>query len=620
MATFTIEKKSINDIFIKPNQQFEIPRYQRQYAWEEENIEEFWKTIIGDDEVFLGTVIFNVQRKNSEGIIEIIDGQQRYLTIQILAAVLRDFCLEKTTNPKDEFDQAAQGVITTIIAQADDFRAFGPNVDRYNLRPGDSIKDFFLKYIQEKPAKGAHMSKEVETGKDPERERVKKAYLKFRSLFDKAIEGWSDAQSISFVEEIIKKKLGPHFFARIEIDDENLAYEIFETVNAKRVDLNVADLIKNQIFRHVLGPDDGFEDSAKQKWSQITTTLQGIKFPIKDFLSYYWDSKYGYVGTKLYRAIRNEFGSDKEKWKFFLDDLVVHAELMSVIIQGSLHDIHEIVGDWKDANAIYDSLRVLRSTKAKTWSILYLCLLRHVRTDSGEPSRIPFSIRKKWDVFAKFTFLYYQILNASGNWYFQTIWNFATELEQMIENKKGKKEIESRFNQLLTSFSGQLPSSKEEFDSGFLKLRYKTDNDAKVIIRYVLSEIESELAGKYYVGYDETLVNIEHVLPQKPKEWGLKVGEIKDFVNCIGNLLLISVPQNGSIGNKPLSDKIAHFKEHSTLKHVGVFVDKVESKEWNFAAMNSIEKDFSAIEVRGAELSQLGYKIWVTDLKKSMGH
>ena len=532
---------------------------------------------------------------------------------------MRDYCLERTKVAKDMYDQAAQGVITTLIAQADDFSSFSSEVQRYNLRPGDSIKDFFLRYIQSKPTKEIKMTADLDTGKNPEKERVKKAYFKFRSLFERQVSGCSDEQITIFVADIIKKKLGPHFFARIEIDDETLAYEIFETVNAKRVDLNVADLIKNQIFKHVIGADEGYEDSAKQKWTQITSTLQGIQFPIKDFLGYYWDSKYGYVGTKLYRAIRKQFGTDKQAWKYFLDDLVIHAELLSIIIQGSLQDILDLVGDRKDADAIFDSLRVLRSTKAKTWSILYLCLLRHVRADLGEASRIPFSLRKKWDLIAKFTFLYFQILNGGGNWYFQTVWKFSMELEGLINSAVPSSKLEAHFSSLFKLFAEQIPSSKEEFEAGFLKIKYKTDSDAKVIIRYVFSEIESELAGKYYVGYDESLINIEHILPQKPKEWGFKASDVKDHVNKIGNLLLISISQNGSVGNNPLQFKIDHFNKYSTLKHVIDFAQRADSNEWNFRRINPTDLDFSAIDVRGKALANLGHKIWVQDLKKNMG-
>ena len=55
-----------------------VPPYQRAYEWGNNEVGEFWDDLTGyssgDDNFFLGTLIFNINQKNNE--ILIVDGQQ----------------------------------------------------------------------------------------------------------------------------------------------------------------------------------------------------------------------------------------------------------------------------------------------------------------------------------------------------------------------------------------------------------------------------------------------------------------------------------------------------------------------------------------------------------------
>ena len=76
---------------IYSDERFRIPRYQRPYAWADDEISEFWNDLISIREVyFLGSFIFNYEEYKKDGFVDVIDGQQRILTITIFSAVLRD--------------------------------------------------------------------------------------------------------------------------------------------------------------------------------------------------------------------------------------------------------------------------------------------------------------------------------------------------------------------------------------------------------------------------------------------------------------------------------------------------------------------------------------------------
>jgi len=88
--SFEAHDEPISEILFA-NRKFEIPRYQRPYAWTIDHVTEFWEDLSGSDEpYFLGSFIFNTEHESIDGYVDIIDGQQRLLTITILVAVLRD--------------------------------------------------------------------------------------------------------------------------------------------------------------------------------------------------------------------------------------------------------------------------------------------------------------------------------------------------------------------------------------------------------------------------------------------------------------------------------------------------------------------------------------------------
>jgi uncharacterized protein with ParB-like and HNH nuclease domain len=611
-----VVRATINDVYIRPKNKFRIPRFQRQYTWEEKQIEEFWDTINSDKPVFIGTIIFNVKELNNSNIIEIIDGQQRYLTIQILGAAIRDIILKEGKAEKDsKYIQKAKGLNARIIGE--------PDVDddeKYHnyLITGDSIKKFFKKHIQNNPP--VSITESLQVSKKSEEEKVKKAYLKFQSLINNEIVGLKYLQKYEWLKDLVDDKLSKHFFVKIEIDDENLAYEIFESVNAKGIDLSVADLIKNQIFKNVVGNDDKYVDSAKGKWAQILENLERTNFSLKDFLSYYWSSRYEYVSDKkLYSEIKEKFKLSKKEWGSFLDSLVSNSNYLNILLNGGFEDILEFFeGDRNESLKVYNSLRVLRNTKAKTWIILYLCLFRNL--DSSNPKRIKSKLSNRWQIIEKFTFLYFQILSLPGNWYFSQICDFCEKVEEKIQKNKANEVLNLFTNVLYNNFKQKIPSSfSKDFIEGFKSIEYRDEKNSRVIVRYILNEIEEKIGGKETEGYNEEKVNIEHILPRDCKEWKVTKKAIKPYVNTLGNLTLISKDLNGKLENRVISEKLQLIKDSKpNLKLVLELIEKIESKHWDFDKIRT-EKNFEAIEKRLDDITRTAHDIWCVDLKSKMG-
>ena len=85
-----------------------IPRFQRPYSWEKDQITEFLNDSIIDNELdyFIGSIVVYI--KKDEELFGIVDGQQRLTTITMLLCSLRNFYR------KEGFENLAKGVHVLI--------------------------------------------------------------------------------------------------------------------------------------------------------------------------------------------------------------------------------------------------------------------------------------------------------------------------------------------------------------------------------------------------------------------------------------------------------------------------------------------------------------------------
>ena len=147
-SKFEPNRKSIEDLYYAPRNNYKIPKYQRPYSWKKEQFEEFWKLINEGETSFIGTVIYNVASLDNDNIKEIIDGQQRYLTITILASALRNALFESSKEKKTRIiEQRANDVHEELIAE----RNKRSNKLENFLSVGASANDYFEKNIQLNP-------------------------------------------------------------------------------------------------------------------------------------------------------------------------------------------------------------------------------------------------------------------------------------------------------------------------------------------------------------------------------------------------------------------------------------------------------------------------------------
>lgn len=292
---------------------YRIPRFQRPYSWERENISDFWADTVQDSDAdyFIGSMVVFKANSDTYGI---VDGQQRLTTITMILCALRNAL------QKEGFTDLASGTHQLIERKDIDNNA------RYILSTESSFP-YFQEHVQKFGI--AEITAQV---KDEEK-NIQIVYSQIKNYIDSAVSSVKSNTTLNATakrkrlrEELISirdKILGLKLIF-VELDNDDDAYVIFETLNTRGKDLNAADLVKSLLTRLVKA--SGVVDTTKIKWERIVATIEGSSQDLHTevFLHHYWLSKYDYVTLKkLYKRIRKTI--DKSKAKGFLNELGTDA-------------------------------------------------------------------------------------------------------------------------------------------------------------------------------------------------------------------------------------------------------------------------------------------------------
>ena len=111
----------------------------------------------------------------------------------------------------------------------------------------------------------------------------------------------------------------------VELDNEDDAYQVFETLNTRGKDLATTDLLKNHLAR-LLREKNALSDDVKVRWSSISDNIKAISgdgVELDSFLYHYWLANNAFTQRKdLFKVVRETI-TNKTTAKKLLDDLLV---------------------------------------------------------------------------------------------------------------------------------------------------------------------------------------------------------------------------------------------------------------------------------------------------------
>jgi len=283
---FDVVDQDITQLF-KNDDTFFIPRYQRNYVWREINWSQLIKDIRYCAEVtpgwshFIGSMVFERKQK-SGGLVDIIDGQQRIITLQIVIfSMIYSFRnIRKTTNSSE------------IVRQCDLNIAYLQDlIVNKTLGKSETIKveNGYEEYVEVNQCFMELNEEELQ-----KYDNLLNQNKKNKSFILEALKFFvNDFAKLDFEEllTLTRQFLRTRVVAISSMQEEEV-YNIFEILNARGVKLKQVELLKNYLFKY-LKPKT-LLDIYKNKWAELEQLLEGIDlddFYLHVFRCWYYKNK-----------------------------------------------------------------------------------------------------------------------------------------------------------------------------------------------------------------------------------------------------------------------------------------------------------------------------------------
>lgn len=547
---------------------YRIPRFQRPYSWEKDHIQDFWTDIVIDneDDYFIGSMVVYKQEKGYFGI---VDGQQRMTTITIFLSVLRNVMKEKGLS------DSAEGVHSLIERKNID------NIPEYILT-SESSYPYMQEYIQKfgDPDLSVKPLEEEKTLQNAFRQIEKLIGGVVDSIkVDTSIKKEEKTERVSEKLRNIRDTLLDLKVIFIELDDEDDAYLIFETLNTRGKDLNTSDLVKNHLTKLIKAGNSNV-DSTKEKWATLRKTIEesNSDIEIDPYLHSYWLSKHEFITQKkLFKEIKKKVTKDNAKQ--FLDSLLQDSEIYRAIFEPEYRD-------WKKEElAIVRSLEALNVFRVKLQVPAVLSILRcYLAGDIKQASA-----NRALESIAKFHFVFTAVTSQRSSGGISQM--YASTARRLHDAGDSQKK-----NDVLNEFRGKLRDripSQSEFNVNFEQIIFtKSSSKQKRLVQYILVELHR--MEKTGIPVDYSQMTIEHIYPENPK---YEKSLAASVIGQIGNLILIDQDLNDKLANKSFKEK----KNILTDKGINLGETLKQAEDWNE----------DAIGQRTAELSKMAFeKVW----------
>lgn len=487
---FIANSKSIKTI-LEAERKYIIPRYQREYSWETEQLEEFWNDIISQisfleenkhetKEYFIGSLV--MVGDDEQGVdFYVVDGQQRLTTITIMLSALTQIGKELQ---EEEFSSSCYRYIE---GRDTDYKKFFKLIN-------ETPRPFFQNSIQ-------HF--ELDRTLEPSSEEEKRLLFAYKYFYKKISAEKTNYENFMLFLRALRDQVINCIVIFITVDNEKEAQIIFETLNAKGKDLDVLDLIKNRIFE-VLNKEHP-SDFAKDTWREIKNTISSRENNVKlsKFFRHYWISNYSFATeSKIYKLFLDNIEDTAESYELFMSNLLRFSKAYAKVISPSSED-------WKnyDERKVFNSLVAIKDFRVEQPRPLIATVVNLYK--EGKIKIREFS--NFMSAIESFHFIFSAITSsrASG---LESLYSKYSRKLISTENTSYKNIL----NELITQLKDKINKdvAYEAFKNKFLSLKYSnTVTKDKKIIQYILKLKELSMRKTNEISMN--LFTLEHIYSQK---------------------------------------------------------------------------------------------------------
>jgi hypothetical protein len=510
MIRHTLEaaEKPILDIFCD-KYLFQIPSYQRPYAWGTEQTSELLSdiaTACGDSgEVanaspyFLGSIV--LIKDPQRPVADIVDGQQRLTTLTILLCVLRDLA-----------GSSIAGSIHSYVCQTGD--PIRGTSDVFRLTPRERDADFFRTTIQTEGA----------TANLPDARQYRDARARLienATFLREHLKDLSDDQRLRLTKYLAQRC----YLVIVAASDQESAFRIFSVLNSRGLDLSPADILKAEIIGAL--PADT-QDTYTERWEDLEDNLGRERFA----------ELFGHIRTihrkqKMRETLIAEFRefvpTRKDPAMFIDKELSPYAEAYEEITDRNF-------ASFRHADEINRELTHLSRLDNFDW----------------QPPAIEVIARRRGDPDFVLRFLVDLERLAYGLFLMR-----SDPTDRIARYGKLLSAIESDDDLFAMDSPLQLDDAEKKSVLGFL------DGDIYPVTRVrlpLLLRLDELVSGGSAV-YNNPIISVEHVLPQNPSagsQWLSNFpteGDRELWVHKLANLVLLTHRKNSQASNLDFQEK-----------------------------------------------------------------
>lgn len=505
-----------------------VPDYQREYVWNDEQVEQLLFDLIDayntdyKKAYFLGTIV----TYDSGSQFELIDGQQRLTTFFILLCAIKKIYMN-------------YGEQTSVIENL----IYSPTMNN----DGDVINLYHLQLQYEDAGNCLEL---IEKGKERPNYLThsgERLFEAFKTIQDFLNERFPD---IAGLKKFVVFLLNKTSFIRIETYDIADALKIFETINQRGKGLDPTDLLKNMVFRQV---DRSKFKELNMNWKSITRSLERIDEKPLRFLRYFIMANYDTSGEKdgilredqIYTWLSNNNAQcHYEEAPFqFVQKMSQNVELYVKC---------RIPDDSTEGNVHLKNIPLLAGKSYK----LHLMLMLAASNMNG-------------DALAKFKAVLESVV------YYTVIDKIATNVTERtfalwckeVRNIVTIEDLDCFVNHTIIPIVNDWKLNNK---SNFLRLGLNSMQQYRIkfILGKITAYVDALRLGKTTVTdlttYTQTAVEIEHIMPQTCDDkamYEVNEEEFDVYLHRLGNLTLLENSINKSIHNNIYANKSIAYKQ-----------------------------------------------------------
>lgn len=611
----------LNDILDMPidskaNYEIIIPEYQRPYSWGKEEtanllnklIENFKADANGEEIIlpYIGHVI--MQSEHQKEVLNVIDGQQRMTTFLLIFAAFLELLEEYNKNNNSPIDMkcaSIQKVINYCFLDYDGkilrFKHQFENrkiINQYVFLRTDLYSEVQLKIIDEEMKKKYTYANQEEmlnlfhnNFKNDERRKIlyttykssrkpkfalKKNYGKIVESYDEILkilrENWRNIYPYPKFAQLLG-----HAELTYKVDSSfQRAFEIFTSLNSTGMKLTHLDLIKSStLSKYKDAINDSDYDVANKRWTDIfENSNRDLEVSaITDIFRAYLK-----IEHELYEINSNNLYSEYDKItnpsniEHVLDTLERYVQIYENCFSANFHSNFDDINLNSRAKAYDENIQLLfKSNFVSTIPLVYYTVLKESNWDK---------IKRNLD---------------AAIWSPISFYTLGLDRPEALEKLLVDiPKLDTTENQNL-HISRNFKTSEEDIKRNLQK---KVLPNAG---KYILQLLDT----KSFSGSTQS-VHLEHIIPSTPKsQTKVEFNEFvksdyfdkddyEDFVNQLGNYLLLSYSQNQKVKNKGYDFKYSKYKEFVGNKEEeltsSVFDDFMDSYGENFNFDSVIER------------------------------